>query len=198
MIKLIIMKEIKKTLFTNKIIKSCYEVNKSKFITKLTKVNSLNEVNNFLIENNEKTAKHNIYAYRIVEDGHEFQKFENDGEPRGTSGDVILKYLIQRNIYNVCVLVIRYFGGTKLGSGKLTRSYLNGIVDFEKQSNLWKDDLWKIYEFSFNINVADKVNNILKSDDSFFLIKKEFRNLKLNIVFETNKKSLIDKLSVLL
>ena len=72
-------------------------------------------------------ARHIAYAYR-VDDGQIFQKSSDDGEPSGTAGKPILNFMIKENIINAIILVVRYFGGVKLGAGGLTRAYSGTAV----------------------------------------------------------------------
>lgn len=69
-------------------------------------------------------ANHHVTAFRrICDDDHIEEGAKDDGEPAGTSGMPILKLLIGRDLINVGVIVVRYFGGTKLGAGGLARAY---------------------------------------------------------------------------
>ena len=65
-------------------------------------------------------ATHNCFAYRIDADTF---RYSDDGEPSGTAGKPILQSIDARNIFEVLCIVTRYFGGTKLGTGGLIRSY---------------------------------------------------------------------------
>ena len=67
-------------------------------------------------------ATHSCYAYRIGLDGNQF-RFNDDGEPAGTAGKPILAAIDKLAFTDVCVVVTRYFGGTKLGVGGLIRAY---------------------------------------------------------------------------
>ncbi|KLU60009.1 IMPACT family member YigZ [Peptococcaceae bacterium CEB3] len=66
-------------------------------------------------------AKHYVYAYRLVEG--KAEKSSDDGEPQGTGGRPILEILQYRELWDVLVVVVRYFGGILLGTGGLTRAY---------------------------------------------------------------------------
>ena len=68
-------------------------------------------------------ANHIAYAYRIKTNTGIIYRFHDAGEPTGTAGKPIFQYLEGKNIINVLVVVIRYFGGVKLGAGGLTRAY---------------------------------------------------------------------------
>jgi uncharacterized YigZ family protein len=69
-------------------------------------------------------AHHLVFAYKIQNPQGGFsQRFHDAGEPSGTAGKPILQYIEGRDLVNVCVAVIRYFGGVKLGTGGLARAY---------------------------------------------------------------------------
>ena len=69
-------------------------------------------------------ANHHVTAFRrIHEDDHIEEGAKDDGEPAGTSGMPMLKVLIGRDLINCGIIVVRYFGGTKLGAGGLARAY---------------------------------------------------------------------------
>jgi len=74
------------------------------------------------VKRREHAAKHHCSAYRIGVDA-AFQRFDDDGEPSGTAGQPILRQLVARGLTNTLVIVTRYFGGTKLGTGGLMRAY---------------------------------------------------------------------------
>lgn len=68
-------------------------------------------------------ATHNCWAY-VLKSG--AMRFSDDGEPGGTAGNPMMQVLQKENIYNVCCVVTRYFGGTLLGAGGLVRAYTKG------------------------------------------------------------------------
>jgi len=68
-------------------------------------------------------ATHNCFAFRIKKAQDERLKFSDAGEPRGTAGAPILSAIQSENLFNVVVVVTRYFGGVKLGTGGLSRAY---------------------------------------------------------------------------
>ncbi len=70
-------------------------------------------------------ANHIAFAYRLKTDNGTVYRFHDAGEPTGTAGKPIFQHLEGKNIINVLVAVIRYFGGVKLGTGGLTRAYGN-------------------------------------------------------------------------
>ena len=68
-------------------------------------------------------ATHNCWAY-VIKDG--AVRFSDDGEPGGTAGMPMVQVLQKENLFNVCCVVTRYFGGTLLGAGGLVRAYTKG------------------------------------------------------------------------
>ncbi len=66
-------------------------------------------------------ARHYVYAYRLAEG--KLEKSSDDGEPQGTGGRPVLDLLSHRQVWNVLIVVVRYFGGILLGTGGLTRAY---------------------------------------------------------------------------
>lgn len=77
-------------------------------------------------------ATHYCYAYRLDEK----QKSNDDGEPSGTAGRPILELLHKRDMNRVMMLVIRYYGGVKLGAGRLMRTYIDVAIKTLEQAYL--------------------------------------------------------------
>lgn len=119
------MKTIKENL-TNTII-----VDKSEFITELIKVTDIQTVKEELIKVREryKDATHYCYAY-IIDDN---KKSSDDGEPGGTAGVPIMEVLNKFDLNYILCIVIRYFGGIKLGAGGLVRTYRKSVIEALKQ-----------------------------------------------------------------
>lgn len=187
-----------KTIKENTISK--YEINKSVFICCLYKINSTDEVKTYLEEakNNFKDATHYTYAYIIDE----ARKSSDDGEPGGTAGVPIMEVLLKHELNYVLCIVIRYFGGIKLGTGGLVRAYrksacigidnstLLNLVDgykieitasYEEQKNIEK--LIKNYTFSktytdivkYELNIKQDDINILNSKNVNYKILKALK-----------------------
>jgi uncharacterized YigZ family protein len=95
------------------------EVKKSRFLAYATPVSTVAEAMAFFAAHGDPTATHNCWAYRI---GNEY-RFNDDGEPGGTAGQPILRAIDGQGLDRVAVLVVRWFGGVKLGAGGLVRAY---------------------------------------------------------------------------
>ena len=118
------MKSIKEEVISKDII------NKSKFINYLIPVSSIEETNLMLkkIRKLYNDASHHCYAY-ILGNNQEIQKFSDDGEPSKTAGLPILEVMKKHSLTNVLSITIRYYGGTKLGAGGLTRAYTRSCAE---------------------------------------------------------------------
>ncbi|MBT4516922.1 MAG: YigZ family protein [Candidatus Komeilibacteria bacterium] len=100
-------------------------IKRSKFLGFAFYVDNEQQVSSILesFEGKYKGAAHTVYAYRLQEEGVPKEKFDNDKEPVGSAGQPILYLLQKRQIMNCLIVVIRYFGGTLLGTGGLVRAY---------------------------------------------------------------------------
>ncbi|MGL4947910.1 MAG: IMPACT family protein [Mycoplasma sp.] len=100
------------------------DIKKSKFITYYLSVDKVDELNDFIKQKwvEHKKAAHICFAYKII-DGSIQIKVNDDGEPKGTAGYPMLSIIERNNLSNIAIVVIRYFGGTKLGAGPLLRAY---------------------------------------------------------------------------
>ena len=82
------------------------------------------EVNISEIRSKHWDARHNVYAYSLREGN--IKRYSDDGEPSGTAGMPVLDVIVKNDLYDVCVVVTRYFGGILLGTGGLVRAYSQG------------------------------------------------------------------------
>lgn len=155
---------------------------KSRFIANLFYVETPQEAEDKIKQIKKKyyDAKHNCFAY-ITLNGNEIQKkCSDDGEPSGTAGAPMLEILEKQSIYNVVVIVTRYFGGILLGTGGLVRAYSDSLKEAIKKSTLVEQEPG--YEAEIKLPYADfekfkyycnKNNiNIINSEYSDFIICK--------------------------
>lgn len=100
-----------------------YEINKSKFLGFAYRVSNAQEVEDRIdaIQQQHSKATHICYAYVLSNPN--LEKCSDDGEPDGTAGRPILEVVKKHNLSNTLVVVVRYFGGIKLGAGGLLRAY---------------------------------------------------------------------------
>lgn len=109
---------------------------KSRFISYLACVSTEDEAKEFIesVREKHKDATHNCIAYRLREP--RVERFSDDGEPAGTAGMPMLEVLKKEDVYNVCVVVTRYFGGILLGGGGLIRAYSKGVSNALSESGV--------------------------------------------------------------
>lgn len=135
------------------------EIQKSKFISFLIPIQKLEDVKINLeqIKTENKGATHYCYAYIFDQ----VKRFSDDGEPSGTAGMPILKVLENQELNHVLAIVVRYFGGIKLGAGGLVRAYTNSIVEALEQCQKINLIYGKIIELTFPYNQEKKVLSLI-------------------------------------
>lgn len=105
-------------------------------------------------------ATHNCFAWRIKEGRDEILKFNDAGEPKGTAGKPILSAIQSEDLFDVLVVVTRYFGGVKLGTGGLSRTYRqsaqSALQKAEKITRLFTSELTLTYP----LGMTGKVNQV--------------------------------------
>jgi uncharacterized YigZ family protein len=113
-----------------------YEIKKSKFFAHLIPYDQFQSCLDKLKTEHQK-ARHFVYAYRYLNQYDQIvENCSDDGEPKGTSGKPSLAVLSGANIINTAVIIVRYFGGIKLGTGGLVRAYGNSVKDVIDNSTL--------------------------------------------------------------
>jgi len=95
------------------------EVKKSKFVTTAWPVQSSDEAMQLIRKHGDPSASHNCFAFKVGDE----QRCSDDGEPGGTAGRPMMSAVEGEGVDHLCVMVTRYFGGTKLGAGGLVRAY---------------------------------------------------------------------------
>lgn len=99
---------------------------RSRFIGYCKPVTTEQEAMNFINEIRAQhwNATHNVFAYSLREGN--IKRYSDDGEPSGTAGMPTLDVIVKNEIFDVCIVVTRYFGGVLLGTGGLVRAYSQG------------------------------------------------------------------------
>ena len=172
--------------FVHEVFTKTLEVKQSKFIAFLLPYSKYNEMLSELKTSYPK-ARHFVVAYRYLNEYNQIvEHSSDDGEPKGTSGKPSLFVLQGADIINSAVIIVRYFGGTKLGTGGLVRAYsdsVNLVLEdaelFEYQNEITKEiSFWysevRLVEYecgTHNITIVNKVFDInvfytIKSNES--------------------------------
>lgn len=113
-------------LLPNNAVETEYFIKKSRFITRVARADSRSQAMQLLqkAKQDYPDARHHCWAYLLGEsEANSNAAMADDGEPSGTAGKPILNVIQHKSIGNVMVIVIRYFGGIKLGAGGLVRAY---------------------------------------------------------------------------
>ncbi len=158
------------TIYTN-----TYEVKQSKFIAYLAPYAEFRQTLEKLKQEHQK-ARHFVVAYRYLNEFNQTVEYSSDdGEPKGTSGKPSLMVLQGSSMINSAVIIVRYFGGTKLGTGGLVRAYsdtVNLVINSATLLEYKQEIEIKIYfEYSnirkieyecevSNINIVEKIFDI--------------------------------------
>lgn len=158
-----------------------FVINKSKFITITYQINNKNEVNNYLnnIKQEYPNATHYVYAYVLDEINYQ----TDDKEPSGSAGGPLLNVLLKNNLNHILIIVVRYFGGIKLGCSTLTRTYSKCASEIIKKSNII--ELEKGYQIKLKTDLKG-INKLPKIDMK--IINRTFDNEVIYII-ELNKKN---------
>jgi len=132
-----------------------YEINKSKFFSFAYPVFDVKSVDKLINDFQSKysDATHVCYAYLL--DSPRVEKANDDGEPSGTAGKPLLELLKKKKLSNTLVVVVRYFGGIKLGAGGLVRAYTTaGNMALDKASVV---EFITVNKYMATLSIADGV-----------------------------------------
>ena len=175
-----------------------FTIKRSKFIGHIKPVSTESEALEFIekIKSKHYDAKHNVFAYALKSE--KITRFSDDSEPSGTAGKMALEAITKNNLFDVVIVVTRYFGGILLGTGGLSRAYFKAAKEAINLAGIAKIMLctqaeitcdYKVYDKILNLalkfgaivgekNFSDKINFIIcmpnKNLESF---KKQFLNL---------------------
>ena len=106
-------------------------------------------------------ANHHCYAYRCGFDGSDF-RYSDDGEPNGTAGIRIMGSIDRLGLTNTGVIVVRYFGGTKLGMGGLAHAYSDSADAVLTLCKIEKRYLYNTYSVRFPYDMTSQVHHVME------------------------------------
>lgn len=141
------------------------KVKGSGFIAEAVSVESSEKALEILkeIRKKEHAASHHCYAYRIGFGAEQEFKYSDDGEPSGSAGKPIFDCIAGRNLNNVIVVVTRYFGGTKLGTGGLVRAYGNAAIAALEKAGTKTVYLTDSIKVALDFKYYDQMQKILQA-----------------------------------
>jgi uncharacterized YigZ family protein len=139
-----------------------YDVNKSQFIAILYPLQHQHDIKTFIEEAKNLYPKADHYcSASLYGDDQEQQTADDDGEPSRTAGLPILDVLKHHDVTNILCVVIRYFGGIKLGAGGLVRAYSHAAAGVMKTSSFYIKKWVKAYRIRFDYTHVDKIDHYL-------------------------------------
>ncbi len=139
-------------------------VENSRFIANFIPLENLEAVKEYLSSIKEKYPKASHYCYAYIYD--EYMKSSDDGEPSGTAGRPLLEFLMKQQLERTLLIVVRYFGGVKLGASNLLRTYVASSVAAFKKATLLKNYHCNLYQFEFDYNLLDIIKRFFKENDA--------------------------------
>lgn len=142
------------------------EIKKSRFICFLKRIETEEEAKAFVqqIKKEHWKANHNCSAF-VLGDHHEIQRSSDDGEPSGTAGVPMLEVMKKNDLINVCAVVTRYFGGTKLGAGGLIRAYSGSVAQAIVHTGIVEGRLQQEVFVQLDYSNWGKMENFIASEN---------------------------------
>lgn len=161
--------------YIEKEFENTYEEKKSKFIAHIAPYDEFDDLMKRLRAEHPK-GRHFVYAYRYLNEFDQVvENSSDDGEPKGTSGKPSLAVLAGADIINTGVIIVRYFGGIKLGTGGLVRAYGDSVNEVIKKASFREYKKLIIKKLQCTYNELSKVEYIMKQE-SINIKNKEFTN----------------------
>jgi uncharacterized YigZ family protein len=158
----------------------------SKFLSFCYPVKSESEVKEILANLRKEyfDARHHCYAYRLGWDKSAF-RFNDDGEPSGTAGRPIYGQILSNDLTNVLIVVIRYFGGTKLGVSGLINAYKIAAIEGIHANKISEVAIKDLYQIEFQYDKMSDIMKVLKQP-GIELLETDYNTI-CNITFSVTK-----------
>ena len=174
-----------------------YKDKGSRFIAKIIPIQTEQEFKTILseIKKNYHDASHHCYAYRIGYKG-EQNRSSDDQEPSGTAGKPIMNQLLSAEITNVLLVVIRYFGGTKLGVNGLISAYKTAAKNGIESSIIIEKKIMIQYQIKFEYIEMNTVMRILKQTDAEIIHQESDQLCRIEfVIWNKNQKTAEEQFS---
>jgi len=163
-----------------------YKEKGSKFIAYSFPVHSEENVKEKLeeVKKLEHSARHHCYAY-ILKPDKSAQRANDDGEPSSTAGKPILGQILSNDLTNILIVVVRYFGGVKLGVPGLIRSYKTAALDAISNSKIITKIIKEQFAVSFKYPQMNEVMRLVK-EYNLDVVNTDFQ-IECNLIFAVAK-----------
>lgn len=158
------MKDLYKTISSDS--EGLYKDRGSRFISLAFPVVSEDEIKEKIthLRKTYHDARHHCFAWRLGPDMEQY-RVNDDGEPSGSAGRPIYGQIQSRELTNILVVVIRYFGGTLLGVGGLINAYRSATSDALDHANIIEKRVEKLIKLNFDYDAMNSVMSIVKEFD---------------------------------
>lgn len=160
-------------------------IEKSKFICYMKHIQNEQDFKDYLNSIKKKHYDANHVCSGFVSNN--IKRSNDDGEPSGTAGVPILNVLEKNNLNEMCALVVRYFGGIKLGAGGLIRAYSNAVSECIKAGTLIENIEYPKYELKLTYELANKIEHYIKNN-TILLNTKYDENITYSFALDDNNK----------
>ncbi len=142
-------------------------------------------------------ARHHCYAWKLGLDGNKFRA-NDDGEPSGTAGKPIYGQMLSHELTNILVVVVRYFGGTKLGTSGLIHAYKTATKDALGSATIVERTVNDTIDVRFDYGVMNDVMRIIKSEEPEIITQDFNLNCRMMLSIRKSKtEMLVSKLKKL-
>ena len=164
-------------------------IEKSRFICYMKRVRSEDEYRQYVSEIRKKhhDATH-VCSAMIC---HNIRRSSDDGEPSGTAGAPILNVLDKNDLDETCALVVRYFGGIKLGAGGLIRAYSSATSECLKMGKLAMDAVLNKYQLKLSYETANRIERYLREHS---ILIDTIYDTDVTYIFALEDESVIEKI----
>ena len=139
-------------------------INRSEFICLLHRCFTIEQAKAYVAKAKQDYPQATHYCYAYLLDHHQYSKSNDDGEPAGTAGSPILQTLLKNDVDNIIAIVIRYYGGIKLGAGGLIRAYGSSCAQALQHAIFTTFESVHFYQIEVNYEMIGKVNHIVESN----------------------------------
>ena len=143
-----------------------------------------------IIKKKEKSANHYCFAYLLNYDK-SICKFSDDGEPSYTAGKPILNQIKSHDLTNILIIVVRYFGGTKLGIPGLIRSYKNTTINAINNTEIVTKNIQEEYELFFKYSYLEGVMKQIKKWELVILENNFNLDCRIKILVSKKKSDIV-------
>ena len=172
-----------------------FEEKKSKFIGYIKPVSSVNEAEKFIksVRELHPDATHNIPLYRVMENGQEYFKYNDDGEPTNTAGKPMAEILNILDIYNVAIVATRYFGGIKLGAGGLIRNYAKTAKLAVNEAEIIEYTEKSVFILDYDYENTSEIEMFLNANEQKYGIEIQEKNYSDRVTLKIKANSSIEE-----